>query len=73
MRDQRIPQNIKLTTSDDIGIPTACKDAGKVVKIAYSALQNGAGNSAEAGHASHNTILAKIALAPRNIDKKLID
>ena len=31
------------------------------------------GNIPAAGHASQYAILGKIALAPRNIDKKLID
>ena len=70
---KRIPQNIKLTTSDDIGIPPAYKEAVKFATIAYSTMHHVPGNIPAAGHASQYAILGKIALAPRNIDKKLID
>ena len=70
---KRIPQNIKLTTSDGIGIPPAYKEAVKFATIAYSTMHHVPGNIPAAGHASQYAILGKIALAPRNIDKKLID
>lgn len=68
---KRIPQNIKLTTSDDIGIPAAYKEAVKFATIAYSTMNHVPGNIPAAGHASQYAILGKIALAPRNIDPKL--
>lgn len=68
---KRIPQNIKLTTSDDIGIPPAYKEAVKFATIAYSTMNHVPGNIPAAGHASQYAILGKIALAPRNIDPKL--
>ena len=63
----RIPQNIKLTTSDDIGIPATYKEAIKFATIAYSTMNRVPGNIPAAGHASQYAILGKIALAPRNI------
>ena len=70
---QRIPQNIRLTTSDEIGIPASYKEAIKFATIAYSTLHHVPGNIPAAGHASQYAILGQIALAPRNIDQKLID
>jgi len=63
----RIPQNIKLTTSADIGIPPEYKEAIKFATIAYSTINRIPGNIPAAGHASQYAILGKIALAPRNI------
>lgn len=70
---KRIPQNIKLTTSADIGVPSAYKEAVKFATLAYSTMHHIPGNIPAAGHASQYAILGKIALAPRNIDKSLID
>lgn len=68
-----IPQNIKLTTSADIGVPAEYKEAVKFATIAYSTINHIPGNIPAAGHASQYAILGKIALAPRNIDAKYID
>lgn len=70
---KRIPQNIKLTTSDDIGIPAAYKEAVKFATLAYSTMNHVPGNIPAAGHASQYAILGKIALAPRNIDSRQFD
>lgn len=63
----RIPQNIRLTTSAEIGIPPEYKEAVKFATIAYSTIHCVPGNIPAAGHASQYAILGKIALAPRNI------
>ncbi|MDD3337534.1 MAG: anhydro-N-acetylmuramic acid kinase [Lachnospiraceae bacterium] len=64
---KRIPQNIKLTTSDEIGIPAAYKEAIKFATIAFSTMHQIPGNIPAAGHASQYAILGKIALAPHHI------
>jgi anhydro-N-acetylmuramic acid kinase len=63
----RVPQNIKVTTSAEIGIPPEYKEAIKFATIAYSTIHCVPGNIPAAGHASQYAILGKIALAPRNI------
>ena len=63
----RIPGNIKVTTSAEIGIPPEYKEAIKFATIAYSTMNKIPGNIPAAGHASQYSILGKIALAPRNI------
>lgn len=63
----RIPQNIRVTTSAEIGIPPEYKEAIKFATIAYSTIHCVPGNIPAAGHASQYAILGKIALAPRNI------
>ena len=64
---KRIPQNIELTTSAEIGIPSEYKEAIKFATIAYSTIHCMPGNIPAAGHASQYSILGKIALAPRHI------
>lgn len=64
---KRIPQNIRLTTSNEIGIPAEYKEAIKFATLAYSTIHCVPGNIPAAGHASQYAILGKIALAPRNI------
>ena len=63
----RMPANIDVTTSDEIGIPPEYKEAIKFATIAYSTIHHLPGNIPAAGHASQYAILGKIALAPRNI------
>lgn len=63
----RIPQNIRVTTSAEIGVPPEYKEAIKFATIAYSTIHHVPGNIPAAGHASQYAILGKIALAPRNI------
>lgn len=63
----RIPSNIKVTTSAEIGIPAEFKEAVKFAALAYSTIHCIPGNIPAAGHASQYAILGKIALAPRHI------
>lgn len=64
---KRIPSNIKVATSAEIGIPPEYKEAIKFATIAYSTIHCVPGNIPAAGHASQYAILGKIALAPRHI------
>ena len=64
---QRIPGNIQVTTSAEIGIPPEYKEAVKFATLAYSTIHCIPGNIPAAGHASQYAILGKIALAPRHI------
>lgn len=64
---KRIPQNIRLTTSNEVGVPFEFKEAIKFATLAYSTIHCVPGNIPAAGHASQYAILGKIALAPRNI------
>lgn len=64
---KRIPQNIKVATSAEIGIPPEYKEAIKFATLAYSTIHCIPGNIPAAGHASQYAILGKIALAPRHI------
>lgn len=63
----RIPQNIKVMASSEIGIPPEFKEAIKFATIAYSTIHCVPGNIPAAGHASQYAILGKIALAPYHI------
>lgn len=63
----RVPSNITVTTSADIGIPPEYKEAIKFAAIAYSTINRIPGNIPAAGHASQYAILGKIALAPKHI------
>lgn len=63
----RVPSNITVTTSAEIGIPPEYKEAIKFATIAYATINRIPGNIPAAGHASQYAILGKIALAPRNI------
>ncbi len=63
----RVPSNITVTTSADIGVPPEYKEAIKFATIAYSTIHCVPGNIPAAGHASQYAILGKIALAPRHI------
>lgn len=64
---ERVPSNIRVTTSAEIDIPPEYKEAIKFATIAYSTIHRVPGNIPAAGHASQYAILGKIALAPRNI------
>lgn len=68
----RLPENIRLAVSDEIGIPAAYKEAVKFATLAYSTIHCIPGNIPAAGHASQYAILGKIALAPRNIPERLL-
>lgn len=64
---KRVPGNIKVTTSAEIGIPPEYKEAIKFATIAYSTIHCVPGNIPAAGHASQYAILGKIAVAPHHI------
>lgn len=63
----RVPQNITVTTSAEIGVPPEYKEAIKFATIAYSTIHCVPGNIPAAGHASQYAILGKIAIAPKHI------
>lgn len=63
----RVPSNIQVLLSSEIGIPPEYKEAVKFATIAYSTIHCIPGNIPAAGHASQYAILGKIALAPRHI------
>ena len=56
----RMPENIDVTTSAEIGIPPEYKEAVKFATIAYSTIHCVPGNIPAAGHASQYAILGKI-------------
>jgi len=63
----RVPKNITVTTSAEIGVPPEYKEAIKFATIAYSTIHCVPGNIPAAGHASQYAILGKIAIAPKHI------
>jgi anhydro-N-acetylmuramic acid kinase len=65
MLRERLPQHLRLTTSDEFGIPSQYKEATKFATLAYATLHHLANNIPRASGASGYTILGKIALAPR--------
>jgi anhydro-N-acetylmuramic acid kinase len=67
---ERLPKNMRLTTSDEIGIPSQYKEAVKFATIAYSTINHVANNIPAACHASEFNILGKIAVAPRHAKGK---
>jgi anhydro-N-acetylmuramic acid kinase len=71
LRD-RLSKHLHVGISSEIGIPAEFKEAIKFATIAYSTINRIPGNVPAACHASQYAILGKIALAPRNIDKKYL-
>ncbi|MCD8141012.1 MAG: anhydro-N-acetylmuramic acid kinase [Planctomycetaceae bacterium] len=61
---EKLPSNIRLALSDEIGIPPEYKEACKFATLAYSTLNFIADNIPAADHASRYTLLGKIAYAP---------
>jgi anhydro-N-acetylmuramic acid kinase len=61
---EKLPENIRLTSSSEIGIPPEFKEAVKFATLGYSTLNNIANNIPAAGHASQYTILGKVSFAP---------
>ncbi|BDF57525.1 anhydro-N-acetylmuramic acid kinase [Christensenellaceae bacterium] len=61
---ERLPQNIRLASSDEIGIPPEYKEACKFATLAYSTMHNIANNIPAACHASQYTIMGKVSFAP---------
>lgn len=61
---EKLPANIRLATSDEIGIPPEYKEACKFATLGYSTLNYIADNIPAADHASRYTLLGKISYAP---------
>ena len=61
---EKLPRNIRLTSSDEIGIPPEYKEACKFATLAYSTMNNIADNIPAACHASQYTIMGKVSFAP---------
>ncbi len=61
---QKLPENIRLTTSAEIGIPPEYKEACKFATLAFSTINGIADNIPAAGHASKYAILGKVSFAP---------
>lgn len=60
----RLPANIRLASSAEIGIPPEYKEAIKFATLAYSTINCIANNIPAASHASKYTILGKVSFAP---------
>lgn len=61
---EKLPEHIRLTTSDEYGIPAQYKEAIKFAMLGFATLNHLAGNIPSCSGASRYTILGKIALAP---------
>ncbi len=61
---ERLPSYIRLTSSDEIGIPPEYKEACKFATLAYSTINMIANNIPAACHASQYTIQGKVSFAP---------
>jgi anhydro-N-acetylmuramic acid kinase len=61
---ERLPSNIRLTTSDEIGVPPEYKEAVKFATLAYSTIHSIANNVPYASHSSQYTIQGKVSFAP---------
>lgn len=62
---EKLPANIRLATSAEIGIPPEYKEACKFATLGYSCINGIANNIPAASHASQYTILGKVSFAPR--------
>lgn len=60
-----LPNHMRLTTSDEFGIPAQYKEAIKFATLGFATLHHLADNIPACSGASQYTILGKIALAPR--------
>jgi len=65
MLQEQLPSHLRLTTSDEYGIPAQFKEAIKVATLAFATLNNLANNIPACSGATRYTILGKIAPAPR--------
>lgn len=61
---EKLPENIRLTSSAEIGIPPEFKEACKFATLAYSTMNGIANNIPAACHASQYTIMGKVSFAP---------
>ncbi|MDQ0189896.1 anhydro-N-acetylmuramic acid kinase [Alicyclobacillus cycloheptanicus] len=64
--EQEIPSHIRLTVSDEYGIPAQFKEAMKFAALAFANEHHLANNIPACGGASNYTILGKTAKAPRH-------
>ena len=62
---EQLPSHMRLTTSDEYGIPAQFKEAIKFATLAFATLNNLANNIPACSGATRYTILGKIAPAPR--------
>ncbi|PLR79809.1 anhydro-N-acetylmuramic acid kinase [Bacillus canaveralius] len=62
----RLPEGVRLTTSDEFGVPPLFKEAIKFATIGYSTLNQVANNIPAASHADNYAIMGKVAFAPRH-------
>jgi len=62
---ERLPAHMRLTTSDEYGIPAQFKEAIKFATLAFATINNVANNIPACSGATRYTILGKIAPAPR--------
>ncbi len=65
MLQARLPKHMRLTTSDEYGIPAQFKEAIKFATLGFATLEHFADNIPACSGASQFNILGKIALAPR--------
>jgi anhydro-N-acetylmuramic acid kinase len=65
MLGERLPTHMRLTTSDEFGIPAQYKEAIKFATLAFATINHLANNIPACSGATGYTILGKIALAPR--------
>ncbi|GGH86910.1 anhydro-N-acetylmuramic acid kinase [Pullulanibacillus pueri] len=63
---EELPKGMRLTTSDEYGIPPQFKEAIKFATIGYSTLHQVANNIPGASHADNYAIMGKVAYAPRH-------
>ncbi len=61
---EKLPKNIRLAVSDEIGIPPEYKEAVKFATLGYSAMNGIANNIPAASHASKFTIQGMVSFAP---------
>ena len=61
---EKLPSNITLLPSSEIGIPPEFKEALKFSTLAFSTINKIANNIPAASHASQYTILGKVSYAP---------
>lgn len=68
MRDigARLPKGMRLTTSDEFGVPPQFKEAIKFATLGFAALNGIANNIPAASHADDYAVMGKIAIAPRH-------
>jgi len=61
----RMPKNLRLTLSDEFGVPAAFKEAIKFATLAHATINHLANNIPAASGAARFGILGKLVLPPR--------